>query len=99
YGEKIHHPSYTLPFNSTVYLNALYGYESYISNVQVFKKTLKPEEERVKFLYGPSVRVKKITVTGITNEMISETDYGYQDQADDKKSSGFSPDVIWDGAV
>src|SRR5690606_7018502 len=97
-GEEIYHVGlYTSPLvNSTVYLNPLSGYESYISNVQVFKKTLKPEEERVKFLYGPSVRVKKITVTGITNEIISETDYSYQDPEDDKKSSGFSPEILWD---
>jgi len=66
-----------------------------ISDIMVYKKRLKPEYQRVQFLYGPSVRVKKITTTDENNVVTSEVLYGYQDIGDAKKSSGKIADPLW----
>lgn len=90
YGERINgNPN---GFNATLVLRRSGGNNpSYISNVKVYKKTLKPENQRINYCFGPSVRVKKLTNNDHTGTLLNEKVYSYNDPADDKKSSG----VVW----
>lgn len=92
YGEKIkHNTNYN---NRVVALERSAGNPSNISNVKVYKKTLKPENQRLSYCYGPSVRVKKITETDNTN-VVSEKKYTYIDPANNRRSSGIITTPIW----
>lgn len=93
YGEKIDHNG--LYTNSTVVLRRKGGTPANVSNVKVYRKTLKPESERINYCFGPSVRVKKITNTNHTGTLLNEKSYSYQDPADDKISSGTIWDMRW----
>lgn len=77
--------------NTTVILSGNGAGFSNISNVKVYKKTIKPENERINYCFGPSVRVKKITNIDHTDTVIGEKIYSYTDPANEKVSSG----VIW----
>lgn len=94
YGERINgNPD---SFNSTVVFNRSGGVSSsYISNVKVYKKTLKPESLRVNYCFGPSVRVKNITNTDHNGTLLNEKVYSYMDPADNKKSSGVAWHYQW----
>lgn len=92
YGEKIiHNANYN---NRTVVLERHGGKPANITNVKVYKKTLKPESQQFLYLYGPSVRVKKITETD-NNNIINERKYFYVDPTDTRKSSGVISKFLW----
>lgn len=79
--------------NTTVVLSGTSVAMSNISNVKVYKKTIKPLNQRISYGFGPSVRVKKIKNTD-TGTLISEKIYSYTNPAD-KKSSGTLSHYLW----
>lgn len=81
--------------NQTVVLHRHAGTPANISNVKVYKKTLKPQSEWINYCFGPSVRVKKITNTDHTGTVVNEKNYSYQDPANPKNSSGVVYDYRW----
>lgn len=95
FGEKI--IANTDYLNNTVTFKRHHGLASNITNVQVYKKTLKPQSEWVSYLYGPSVRVKKIITKDHSNVVLNEQLYKYEDPQNSKMSSGrvVLNDVLW----
>lgn len=90
YGTKIKgKASY---FNTTLFLFRTGGKPSNISNVKIYKKTKKPESQRINYCFGPSVRLKKITSNDdYTGTLLNEKIYSYNDPTDERNSSG----VVW----
>jgi len=84
YGEAMNMTS----GNGTIIIRPRQYFESYISNVKVYKRVLKSENERVKYLFGPSIRVKKIVSKDFDNSIVKEQIYSYNEPTDSKKSSG-----------
>lgn len=72
------------------------NYQAYISNIRVYKKELKPANQLVKHLFGPSIRVKKISQLDGLNNVLNELNYSYQDISDPSMSSGIVSDFLWD---
>ncbi|MEG1026485.1 MAG: hypothetical protein RSF34_18570 [Flavobacterium sp.] len=92
YGERINHaPDFN---NKTIVLKRHSGTASNISNVKVYKKIIKPQNQRVGYCFGPSVRVKKITNMDGVNT-VNEKVYSYNDPANDKMSSGVISNLVW----
>lgn len=92
YGTKVNF----LSPSQMVTVSAQPNYQSYVSNIRVYKKVLKPVAEHVKYLFGPSIRVKKITYSNASNTVLNEQLYGYQNPADSSVSSGIISAMNWD---
>lgn len=92
YGTKIN----PLTQSRTVEASAALNYTSYVSNVKVYKRILKPANQLSKHLFGPSIRVKKITALNESNDILNEKNYSYQDINDPSMSSGCVSEFLWD---
>lgn len=94
YGERIDgNPNAS---NPTVVLHRSGGVSpSYITNVKIYKKIKKAENQLIKYNFGPSIRVKKISSNDHTGKLLNEKIYSYIDPEDDKKSSGVISNYQW----
>lgn len=81
--------------NNTLQIFQHQNLMSSISNIKVYKKVLKPENQRVKYLFGPSARVKNVLTYDGNNNIAFEKNYKYHLPNDPLSSSGFISNISW----
>lgn len=93
YGGKI--PHNTGFVNNTLQIYQHQNLMSNVTNIIVYKKVLKPENQRVKYLFGPGVRVKSVLTYDENNNIAFEKNYKYHLPNDPLSSSGLITNALW----